>query len=322
MQAQTARIFDIYRGTSHDGPGQRDTVFFKGCSLSCQWCHNPEGISPDPLVWWQQRSCIGCLMCHDACPTGANCPTDDGIVIDRSKCISCGSCVRACPAQAMTFSGETWTLDDLVRELNRYKPYYDRTGGGVTVSGGEAMLQHEFIAALFTKLHEFGITTALDTAGNVPTRWFDEVLPETDYVLYDLKLMDSEAHRRFCGADNALILANLQHIAARKPEGCRIWIRTPLIPGATADAENLSAIAAFLVDTLGADRIERWELPAFNNSCISKYERLGLDWPFAHTPLLRRSETDRLRQAAVDAGFPADRLFVTGIIREDGEAVS
>ena len=322
MSDQTALIFDIYRGTSHDGPGQRDTVFFKGCSLRCQWCHNPEGISPEPLVWWQKRSCIGCLLCHEACPTGANQPTEDAVRIDRSRCISCGSCVKACPAEAITFSGERRGLDALVRELLKYKPYYDRTGGGVTVSGGEAMLQHDFVAALFARLHGEGVNTALDTAGYVPTAWYDQVLPFTDYVLYDLKLMEPTAHRYFCGADNGLILENARHIAAWAADaahGCRLWIRTPLIPGASADAENLSAIAAFITDELGADSVERWELCAFNNSCISKYERLGQSWPFADAKLLRRSETDALRQAAITAGCPAERLFVTGIVREDGD---
>lgn len=320
MPQQTACVFDIYRGSSHDGPGQRDTVFFKGCSLSCQWCHNPEGISPKPLVWWQKRSCIGCLLCHEACPTGANLATEDGISIERSRCLSCGNCVKACPAQAMSFSGEDWTLDDLVRELLKYKPYYDRTGGGVTASGGEAMLQHDFVAALFARLHEEGVTTALDTAGHVPTAWYDRVLPVTDYVLYDLKLMDSEAHKRFCGADNALILENIRHIAsfaADTENQCRLWIRTPLIPGASASEENIASIASFIVRELGAEQIERWELPSFNNSCISKYERLGQRWPFAGADLLCRRETDRLFQTAVDAGFPAEKLTVTGVVRAD-----
>ena len=319
---QSAIIFDIYRGTSHDGPGQRDTVFFKGCPLSCQWCHNPEGITKEPLVWWQKRSCIGCKLCHEACPTGANQLNEDGIFIDRSKCIACGECVKACPAQAMTFSGEKWTLEDLVRELVKYKPFFDQTGGGVTASGGEAMLQHEFVAALFSELHRHHINTALDTAGSVPAAWFDEVLPVTDYVLYDLKLMDTEEHRRFCGVGNEQIIENIRHIISCMEEpdsGFRVWIRTPLIPGATANEKNIAAIASFVVRELGTENIDRWEMPSFNNSCISKYERLGREWLFARAELLNRSETDRLRQAAIHAGFPGEKLFVTGIVREDKE---
>ena len=319
MDTQQALIFDIYRGTSHDGPGQRDTVFFKGCPLNCAWCHNPEGISAKPLVWWQSRQCIGCLLCKESCKSGALEAREDGIHINRSLCISCGSCVKECPSQALSFSGETWTLEKLLKELIKDKAYYLQTGGGVTASGGEAMMQHSFVAALFEKLHENGISTALDTCGYTTWENYLPVLRHTDYVLYDLKHINSDEHKRFTGLGNELILDNARKLAdyirtAQKPPA--LWIRTPLIPESTATAENLAGIAAFIVKELGEDIVERWELCSFNNSCISKYERLDKAWPYANKKLLKREEVNKLYSAAVSEGFPADKLFVTGIVSE------
>ena len=319
MDKQHALIFDIYRGTSHDGPGQRDTVFFKGCPLSCTWCHNPEGISPLPQVWWQERQCIGCGLCHEACPTGANRMLETGISIDRSLCKACGACVRACPAQAMEMCGREWTLDALVKEVLKNKPYYDRTGGGVTVSGGETMLQYGFVEEFFAALRGHGVTTALDTCGFVPANHFDGVLPLTDYVLYDLKLFDSGLHRKFCGVDNRLILDNAKMICSGISDGkysCEFWIRTPLIPGATASEENLSELAHFVVDKLGVQNVSRWELCAFNNSCLGKYKRLEKKWDFEGVRLLNKAQVNALKTAVEQAGFPGEKLFATGIIAE------
>lgn len=320
MSAEKALVFDIYRGTSHDGPGQRNTVFFKGCPLSCRWCHNPEGISPKRLVWWQSRLCIGCLLCHEACKTGANIPGENGIYIDRDKCIACGACAKACPAEAMTLCGEEWNLDHLVKEMAKYKPYYDVTGGGVTASGGEAMMQHDFIRPFFKALHQNGITTALDTCGFIKAEYYDEVLPFTDYILYDLKIFDAERHKYFCGQDNALILNNAKHIISSIASGeinAEFWIRTPLIPGATDDETNIGMIASFIVNDLGSCNISKWELCSFNNSCISKYDRLGKSWEFKGEKILTRSKINALMNTAVSAGFPKEKLFATGIINEE-----
>ncbi len=318
MSRDSALIFDIYRGTSHDGPGQRDTVFFKGCPLSCKWCHNPEGISAEPLVWWQSRQCIGCLICHETCRHGANIAAEDGIHIDRDKCVRCGECVKACPGQALSMCGERRSLDSLIDELLRYKVYYDTTGGGVTASGGEAMLQYEFVTELFKGLHAHGVTTALDTSGFAPREHFEVILPHTDYILYDLKLIDPEQHRHFTGVSNELILDNIRWIAEKirshefKSE---IWIRTPLIPDATATEENLSGIGKFIAGEIG-DVVARWELCAFNNSCITKYQRLDRTWEYEKYHALKKSRAEELRQAAAAGGYDPGRLFVTGILSD------
>lgn len=309
-------IFDLFRGTTHDGPGLRSTVFFKGCPLACRWCHNPEGISPARRIWWDARKCIGCLRCHAACPTGANIAGGEGISTDAGKCVLCGACIDACPAKALSFTAREWRLSELVREVLRDRAYYAQFGGGVTASGGEALMQHGFVAAFFRELRREGVHTALDTSGCAPWESLEAVLPFTDCVLYDVKLMDDGLHRRLTGRGNRLILHNLERLAGEIRSGrtdCELWIRTPLIPGATATEENLSAIGACLAGTLG-DTVARWELCAFNNACIGKYERLGLQWEYAQAPLIGREEAGRLRRAALSGGFDEGRLAVTGIL--------
>ncbi|WP_195276824.1 glycyl-radical enzyme activating protein [Anaerotruncus rubiinfantis] len=311
-------IFDLYRGTTHDGPGLRSTVFFKGCPLSCAWCHNPEGIPFKRAVWWDGRTCIGCGLCHEACPYGANEMKEQGIVIDREKCRACGACVKACPAQAMTFIGEDWELEKLVRELLKDKTYYDQTGGGVTASGGEALMQADFVAALFVRLHEAGVTTALDTCGLAGWDALEKVLPHTDYVLYDLKILDGAAHKQFTGADNAAILEHAKRIAQGIADGvwnAQMWIRTPLIPGATATEENLSEIGRFIAGHL-LPAVTRWELCAFNNSCINKYEKLGGEWSYSDVKLIGSAQAEKLREAALLGGCSPEMVFVTGLVAE------
>lgn len=315
---ETARIFDIYRGTTHDGPGLRSTVFFQSCPLSCQWCHNPESIGMNDRIWWDSRSCIGCMLCHQACPTGANQPSEEGIRIDQELCSRCGACARTCPTGAMSFIAREWTMEALLDELLRDRPYYEKTGGGVTASGGECLNQKTFVASLFQELHRQGISTALDTSGFAPWNAFADVLPHTDYILYDLKLWDSSLHQNYTGQDNALIVENLRHISRNiRDKSCLagLWIRTPLIPGATADAKNLHALGQFISGELSGT-VSRWELCAFNNSCITKYQKLGEEWNYADTPLLRADEAEALRQAAVDGGVPDELVVVTGLLSE------
>lgn len=314
----TASIFDIYRSTTHDGPGLRSTVFFKGCTLACEWCHNPEGIDPGQRVWWDSRTCIGCMLCHSACKYGANIPGETGIMIDDAKCVRCGACVKVCPSKAMTFIREEWTLEKLIDEVMRDKVYYDRTGGGVTASGGECMMQHHFLAEFFRELHSRGVNTAVDTCGLVSYSAFTEVLPHTDYVLYDLKLMDTSLHEKYTKQGNELILENVKRIAKEITErkiDCEMWIRTPLIPGATANEENITAIGNFIATELqGA--VSRWELCSFNNSCITKYERLNLPWSYKDSPLIDARTSESLHKAAINSGVKEDIIVVSGIISE------
>lgn len=323
-KANKCMTIEITRGTTHDGPGMRTTVFLKGCPLHCMWCQNPESINPRQDIWWEERKCIGCFSCIKACQKAAVASGEKGMEIDRLKCTACGACVEACPSQAMSFTGREFTLEQLVDETTRDKDYYEAFEGGVTVSGGEPLSQYMFVSKFFKRLKGMGINTALDTCGIAPPAALDLVLPFTDHVLYDIKIFDPELHCKFTGQSNQVILSNLLYIAdyirsvnkqqdsGRKQE-MKLWLRTPLIPDATATEENITAISRFIKDNL-IDVVERWELCAFNNSCKGKYRKLGQTWFFENTALMGQEFVDRIKAAALSSGIPGEKLVVSGLV--------
>ena len=317
-------VFDIARGSTHDGPGIRTTVFFKGCPLRCTWCQNPEGMSVEREVGWEATKCIRCLACVAACTASALSEGAEGLPRDRSVCTRCGACVEACPARAMEFTDREWTLDALLAEALKDREYYRASGGGVTVSGGEPLLRHGFVRAFFERLHAQAVHTTLDTCGLAPKAALAGVLAHTDHVLFDLKLMDPVLHEQFTGHSNRLILGNLLTVAdmVRTSRGARrLWIRTPLIPGATATPDNVSRIGAFLCEHL-ADAVERWELCAFNNACLAKYQKLGLRWAFEGIPLMGRQAVEALRQSALSTGFDPQKMVVSGLTARASEGAA
>jgi pyruvate formate lyase activating enzyme len=315
------RILHLQRYSTEDGPGIRTTVFFKGCPLHCAWCHNPESRSPYPQVQWVESRCIGCDSCLSACRLGTLTRTAEGIAIDRVECIACGDCVAACPSGALEQLGASAEVDALAAELIKDQAYYAASDGGVTLSGGEPTMQPDFAAALLQKLKAAGLNTALDTCGLCNRASLEALLPYVDLVLYDVKLLDPERHRQYTGQDNTRILENLRWLGEyiAKIGAPRLWIRTPLIPGATATAENLSAVGRWLAGELG-ERVERWELCAFNNLCRDKYRRLGLEWAYADTPLIPQDELDEFQALARSCGLPPERVAVTGAARLETEA--
>lgn len=317
-------VIDIIRGTTHDGPGMRTAIFFKGCPLDCRWCQNPEGIKPGQEIWWDERKCIHCLACQKACPVKAVIEDENGLHIDRSKSTLCGACVEACPAQAMAYAGKEWTLDQLLEEALKDKDYYQAFDGGVTVSGGEPLGQREFVLAFFKRLKENGINTALDTCGLAPMEALYSVLPYTDHVLYDIKIFDPALHKIYTGHSNKIILDNLIYTAdyirkanqgknSGKKQEIKLWIRTPLIPDATATGENIAAIGRFIRDYL-RDVVERWELCAFNSACKSKYRKMGRTWEYEDCNLLGQNVIDRIKAVALSTGIPGEKLVVSGLI--------
>ncbi len=305
------RYLDIQRMSSEDGPGLRTTVFFKGCSLACAWCHNPESIQKKKQVHWLSARCIGCRTCETACPTGALSFADEGVRIDRLRCEGCYACVNACPTRALEGKGLDAEPATLCRELVRDSAYFGREGG-VTLSGGEALLQDGAVE-LLRLLKDEGIQTAVDTCGMVFTEQLERALPLTDVLLYDLKIMDEAAHLRWTGQSNRMILRNFGVAALWAKGAGRLWVRTPLIPGATDSMENIRAIGERIRAVGG---VERWELLAFNNLCVDKYRRLGIDWAFAKTPLITKTRMAELLAAAQSTDACAD-IRATGALKEE-----
>ncbi len=310
-------ILHLQRLSTEDGPGLRTTVFFKGCPLSCAWCHNPESIAPGYQIQWLKTRCIGCGSCMAACPRGCLERSEGGMRINRQDCDLCLECVAACPANAMEKLGREVGLKELLADLLKDRAYYENSGGGVTASGGEPTLQAEFVHALFSELKRSGVHTALDTCGLAHYETLESLLPVTDLVLYDLKDLDPQRHRQFTGSSSRLILENLSRLAGSVRASNRhvkIWLRTPLIPAMTASVENIAAISKFIrVELAGV--VERWELCAFNNLCRDKYERLGLDWPLQQASLLDQHFSQELLDIALGCGLDPASVQVTGATR-------
>lgn len=312
----SALVFSLHRLSTDDGPGLRDTFFLKGCQLRCAWCHNPESLLPKPEIWWNERKCIGARDCLRDCPEAALRLEPGGLMIDRSLCTGCGICVESCPSKAMELLGKPWSVEEMLREALKDRIFFKNSGGGVTLSGGEPCLQPGFVAGFFKACQREGLHTALDTCGFPAWEAFEQVLPHTDLVLYDVKEMDTQRHREFTGVPNERILANLLKLRGyRSPNGTQpaIWVRTPVIPDHTATADNIASIGAFLAKNF-ADRIERWELCAFNNTCGAKYAKLGQPWPLACQPLLKKESGAALLETARLALGRASIVRLTGLV--------
>ena len=232
-------LFDIKRYAINDGPGIRVTIFMKGCPLACVWCHNPEGISPRAEKLYTRKKCIGCGACVDVCPTGALTLTEAGIVTDRSLCRTCGRCAEVCPTLAMEMSGREYSIDEVMREIEKETVFMDRSEGGVTFCGGEPLSHPSDLVALLDRCGELGIHRAVDTTLFASPDTVRSVMERTDLFLVDLKHMDSGSHCRFTGVPNERILSNLRMIAEA---GIDFLIRIPLIEGVNADEENISRL--------------------------------------------------------------------------------
>jgi len=313
----TGLILHLQRFSTEDGPGIRTTVFFKGCPLHCLWCQNPESISKKVQVQWLENRCIGCGTCIETCPLDCIVRTEEGISIDRDICNGCGLCAKECPANAMELLGTKVDVNSLVIELEKDLTYFQQSGGGVTLSGGEPTMQTDFAVELFKRLKAKGVSTAVDTSGFCSTDSLDRILPHTDIVLFDLKEFDPEKHYHFTGQHNQKIFNNLLYISdyiSKYPQKI-LWIRTPLIPGATDTAENITALGAFIAKNL-EETVQRWELCAFNNLCRDKYRRLGISWNFGSTLLMSKHELQILEACAKSSGVNPEIVIATGITRD------
>ena len=238
-------IFDIQRNSYVDGPGIRTAVFVKGCHLDCAWCHNPEGRSKAIQRMWYETKCTRCGRCAQKCPEDAIhiSPADGTPICDSARCTHCGRCTFFCPHDAIAVCGNYMTVDAVFSEVKKDIPYYETSGGGVTVTGGECMLQPAFVAELLAKCKAAGIHTAVDTAGDVPWERFQQVLPYTDLFPYDIKCITPQMHRTYTGIDNTRLLENYRRLLSL---GCHITVRIPMIAECNANDDEFPKIAAFL----------------------------------------------------------------------------
>jgi len=291
----TGLAFNVQQFSTEDGPGIRTTVFMKGCPLHCAWCHNPEGMRTAPDLMWHDVRCIGARDCVRACPQNALTLAPQGMRIDRERCDVCGACAEACPSAALEVIGRRWTPEQLLEEVLKDQVFYETSGGGVTFSGGEPMMQVGFLCEVMPRCKAAGLHVALDTCGAVSSERYQRVLDWVDLVLYDLKIMDSERHKAVTGIHNDLILQNARLLAAR---GVPLWIRTPVIPGYTDEPDNIRAIGRFIREMLPT--VERWDLLAYTNLGRPKYHRLDIPYRLEDTPLFTRQEMESTWQVAAE----------------------
>ena len=245
----------------------------KGCPMRCIWCHNPEGISPHFQIMWIESKCKGCGECVLNCPNQAIVATDKGLLTDAKKCKVCGQCVGVCLQNAREISGRDITVKEAIDIVKRDQIFYNKSGGGVTVSGGEACLQWEFTRDFFKSCTDLGIHTALDTCGFIRTENLERVLDFTALVLYDFKLADKDLHRKYTGVDLDVVMDNAKHISQLKVP---MWLRIPIIPGYTDSPENIRGLAVIIKEL---DAVERIDLLPYHRLGESKYKGLGMKYP-------------------------------------------
>ncbi len=241
-----APVFEIKHNSLEDGPGIRSVVFFKGCPLNCAWCQNPEGKNSVSELWWEKETCISDGSCIEECPENAI-SFDFPHFIDRELCTNCFLCVDVCPSSSLKVSGSSMSVDEVISKIIPYKTYFETSGGGVTLSGGEATLYMKFISQLLQELKHAGIDTLLQTSGYFDLEAFEDfILPYTDIIYYDIKIMDPLQHKEWCGLDNEVILSNFTRLHARSlTQHFKLLPRTPLITNITDTEENISSIASF-----------------------------------------------------------------------------
>lgn len=264
------RVFNIQRFSVHDGPGIRTSIFLKGCNLNCSWCHNPESRLPGQEIQYFPQKCTLCKSCIEVCPTGAHFIAPDGQkIFDRAKCDLCGECVKACLYDALVFVSKTMAVSEVVDVVMKDADYYLNSGGGITFSGGEPMLQKEFVRAVAAETRAAGVHNALDTAANVEWDDLAYVLPVIDLVLLDIKTMDPQTHRAYTGVPNERILKNAMRLAQADVD---MMVRIPVVPTVNDTEANMCETAEFIK---GFPRLRKVELLPYHDLGVDKHASLG-----------------------------------------------
>ena len=284
MSKQTVPVFNIERFAIHDGPGIRTTVFFQGCPLRCQWCANPESQQVGPSLMFLEKKCTGCARCVQKCPQGAVSIKDGKASVDRSRCIGCGICEETCLNGAMSIIGKVMTPDDIYQIVLRDEDYYKQTGGGLTLSGGEALLYIRRIIPLLEQCRERGIHIAVETCGNVPMENIEMAVDLVDLFLFDIKTLDAEKLLTYTGGDLQQIKQNFARIAENHAH--KIVIRVPVIPEVNHTAEEIRQIFELAIKS----QVTRVDLLPYHTLGLTKYRQLGIPYPFKQAQSLRKEE--------------------------------
>ncbi len=297
----TGRVFAIKRFALHDGPGIRTTVFLKGCPLRCLWCHNPEGFCYERQLAFYSHLCTACDRCYGACVSGAltkaSSPIED---YKKDECTLCGKCAEACPAGAVEMIGREAGGDEVVAEVARDKEFYARSGGGMTVSGGEPLAQPDFTAELLSRAKALGIHTVLDTCGLAPYEVLAKCLEFTDHVYYDIKVVNDEKHRRWTGVSNGLILDNLRRVGA---SGKPLTLRIPLVKGLNDSPEDISGLTDLVACLPVLTDLRRVEIIPYHRIGEGKYKSLGLEYKFKSQELHSEEELRSLVRSFRERGL-------------------
>jgi pyruvate formate lyase activating enzyme len=292
----TGLVSDIQKFSLHDGPGIRTVVFLKGCNMHCPWCHNPESIASEKTLEFISTKCIGCGSCVRVCPTGALHIDSEGLHLDRALCNGCGACAEVCPSHALSMIGRRMSVDEVFRIVISDKQYYDNSGGGVTISGGEPLIQARFTAGLLHMCRDAGIDTAIESNLCVSQQVLELIVPYLNRVYCDLKLFDDAMHCRVTGVSNKNVLENISFVSTL---GIPVTVRTPIIPGFTDAAENIRSIAAFLATI----PIQAYELLPYNPFAAQKHSDIGIPYGIS-TDRISQSTMDILQSIAASEGAP------------------